>query len=385
MAAEGQKYIFISHSNRPGDYELTNRLFRFLTAHNLCCWYDGLIGAGNWQKQIYSHLVDASLFIFVASKNSLVSREVKNERTMMDNLCQWSSLSAEEKDSEIEKQMSHIYGGRKTIITLAIDDYINQPDIRKGGMGYITGDCCDTCVYLSKFDGDEDRAFMQLLRLIDGIPDAVSRLSNNPTDFVYDESGSVLVKYNGSDGVVVIPEYVTDIALDAFRGRKKIERIVLHRGVKTIGNRAFLGCSDLCVIDGAESVTECGLYPVDGTLVESAAANGYSFGCVVTGGEVKSDELIINEKALTIADGAFMCGQFKKLTLNEGLVRIGSRAFAGCSGLEELIVPSSVKSIGSNAFKGCYNLKTVTLDKDLYQSADDAFDNTVNIKFREER
>ena len=112
MAAEGQKYIFISHSNRPGDYELTNRLFRFLTAHNLCCWYDGLIGAGNWQKQIYSHLVDASLFIFVASKNSLVSREVKNERTMMDNLCQWSSLSAEEKDSEIEKQMSHIYGGR---------------------------------------------------------------------------------------------------------------------------------------------------------------------------------------------------------------------------------------------------------------------------------
>ena len=47
------------------------------------------------------------------------------------------------------------------------------------------------------------------------------------------------------------------------------------------------------------------------------------------------------------------------MTLEEGVERIGDRAFYGCSGLTNLTVPDSVTSVGTDAFTGCDGLTSV--------------------------
>ena len=59
-----------------------------------------------------------------------------------------------------------------------------------------------------------------------------------------------------------------------------------------------------------------------------------------------------------------------KLTLPEGITTIGDYAFAGCTGLSEVIVPQSVTSIGAGAFSGCTNLSVTVLNTDAVIAAD---------------
>ncbi|MEE0265069.1 MAG: leucine-rich repeat protein [Acutalibacteraceae bacterium] len=60
--------------------------------------------------------------------------------------------------------------------------------------------------------------------------------------------------------------------------------------------------------------------------------------------------------------------------LAECLEEIGSRAFKGCTSLDDLVIPSDVKIIGSEAFAGCTSLKRVVIYDSVKNIADDAFD-----------
>ena len=43
--------------------------------------------------------------------------------------------------------------------------------------------------------------------------------------------------------------------------------------------------------------------------------------------------------------------------LNDGLLSINGGAFAGCDGLEEIIIPDSVGYIGAESFYDCFSLQ----------------------------
>ena len=378
MCSPKPKYVFISHSNRPGDYEITNRLYKFLTDHKVCCWYDGLLGAGNWRKQISVKLIDASVFILVASKNSLTSGEVAREGGVASRpQCSledetWQSASVESKDAEIEKQSATGLNSGKPCLILSIDDYIDTPDAQKGALGYLFGDRGLQIVYLNKFGGDEERAFMRLLQYLDEYPGATTRLENNPADFSYDYSGEVLKAYGGSDSVVVIPEYVTEIGERAFQNCRNLERVIIHDRVKKLGNGAFIGCSSLELIEGAEGVSECGKDCIYGTKLYNDGSI-CSFANIVAGGDCESREVFIPEGTRTIADCAFMGGECEKLHLNSGLENIGTRAFADCTALTGLTIPSSVKRIDKNAFEGCFRLREVIFEGEIKPQFYEAF------------
>lgn len=62
-------------------------------------------------------------------------------------------------------------------------------------------------------------------------------------EFVIEDG--VLVKYKGKGGDIVIPEGVTTIGKEAFRGKKKITGVVVPEGVREIGNFAFCDCIKL--------------------------------------------------------------------------------------------------------------------------------------------
>ena len=62
------KSVLISHSNREPDLGITLQLYRYLSARKIDCWVDALLESG-----------DASVVVFVASRNSLTSKEVMKE------------------------------------------------------------------------------------------------------------------------------------------------------------------------------------------------------------------------------------------------------------------------------------------------------------------
>lgn len=59
--------------------------------------------------------------------------------------------------------------------------------------------------------------------------------------------------------------------------------------------------------------------------------------------------------------------------LNEGLKRIGDRAFAGCVGLKNIVIPEGVTYIGDDAFENCRSLKSITIPDSVTEISGGAF------------
>lgn len=68
--------------------------------------------------------------------------------------------------------------------------------------------------------------------------------SDNTADFEIDDHG-VLVKYNGTDRVVILPDGITEIGEQAFFGCCSLTNITIPKNVTSIGEDAFYGCSNL--------------------------------------------------------------------------------------------------------------------------------------------
>ena len=85
---------------------------------------------------------------------------------------------------------------------------------------------------------------------------------------------------------------------------------------------------------------------------------------IVAGGDAYiwrqgEDKYTSNDK---LGDYAFAgCSGLTSLTLPSGVTSIGSNAFYGCSGLTSLTIPSSVTSIDHEAFYGCSGLTSLTI------------------------
>ena len=83
-----------------------------------------------------------------------------------------------------------------------------------------------------------------------------------------------------------------------------------------------------------------------------------STGMYVVKGLKNKAELIlaVPECVQVIADAAFEGSGIMDVTLSEGLVKIGKRAFAGCIDLEKINFPASLRIIEDEAFSGCTQL-----------------------------
>lgn len=117
---------------------------------------------------------------------------------------------------------------------------------------------------------------------------------------------------------VTIPEGVESIGDYAFSICKRLRRITIPDGVTHIGRGAFLSCVRL----------------VDITLPESATS--------------------IGEGATSIGDGAFEdCDAIENIALPSGMTSIAARTFSGCRALKNIVIPDGVTSIGERAFSSC--------------------------------
>lgn len=171
-----------------------------------------------------------------------------------------------------------------------------------------------------------------------------------------------LVKYNGSERNVIVPEGVVTIgtvfkglpihsvflpstlaglAPSAFEGCSDLEKVVFNSSLSAIPSNAFSWCSSLKYINIPPSVQTIGWR---------------AFTCCF---DLEFIELPSSVK--TIEREAFSgCKRLSTININEGLEEIGSKAFYGCSDLKQVVFPSSISYVDKTAFKGCEQLNNVS-------------------------
>lgn len=69
-----------------------------------------------------------------------------------------------------------------------------------------------------------------------------------------------------------------------------------------------------------------------------------------------------------------------KVHVPEGVTDIEESAFAGCHGLQEIILPNSLEKIGEQAFKNCTGLQSITIPQNVRDMAVNAFQGCTNLK-----
>ena len=96
-----------------------------------------------------------------------------------------------------------------------------------------------------------------------------------------------------------------------------------------------------------------------------------------TGNEIVPKDVVsvrIHPSVINIEDETFSgCKQLRKVEFNEGLQKIGYRAFHGCVVLQKIKIPSTVIKIGNWAFRGCTGMKEVALNEGLTEIGNRAF------------
>lgn len=86
------------------------------------------------------------------------------------------------------------------------------------------------------------------------------------------------------------------------------------------------------------------------------------------------ENVIINEGVTNVSESAFArCTKLKSVKLPSTLKGIGDNAFRGCLSLKDINIPEGVSSIGEEAFWECESLRSLTIPESVEIIGSDAF------------
>lgn len=127
--------------------------------------------------------------------------------------------------------------------------------------------------------------------------------------------------YDYTDNIkrVIIEKGVTSIGDEAFRGCRYLTKVTMNEELTLIGSYAFAGCRSLTNISIPEGVESIGVYAFH------------------------------------------LCNSLTKITIPDGVWAIGNYAFADCSSLTDVNIPGKVTNISHSAFEGCSNLTSIII------------------------
>lgn len=141
-----------------------------------------------------------------------------------------------------------------------------------------------------------------------------------------------------------------------------IETIELPQGLETIGNFAFLCCTNLESINWSEYLIAIGNAAFKNTALKEIILP-YSVKRIGNHAFAECDSLVkvvLPNSLKKIEDATFsFCPKLAEVTLPINLEEIGDVAFAGCERLTQIILPKSVTTIGYEAFYECENLTRI--------------------------
>lgn len=166
---------------------------------------------------------------------------------------------------------------------------------------------------------------------------------------------------------IVIPSSVIIIGPRAFDGCTGLTEVVFEddSSIEIIGEHAFSGCTGLKEIEIPKNVTSIGYdYSSDwhiGAFDDCSCSISFAEGMVsipanALSGETGITAVTIPSTVTNIGDSAFNgCTGLKAIVFegDSSLESIGEKAFYGCVGLTEIEIPKKVTSIGREAFRNC--------------------------------
>ncbi len=173
--------------------------------------------------------------------------------------------------------------------------------------------------------------------------------------------GDELIKYEGNDKIVVIPDDITSIRDFAFNGNEQIERVMLPEGLTSIGGFAFYECSNLRDVMIPDTVSYIG----QGAFAWCASI----------------ESMVLPDTITSIANSLFFrCSNLREITLPSHITSVGHSAFSRCTSLKEINLPDTVKTIGDNAFEKCDSLQSIHMPKNIKEIGSKAFYHTPSLK-----
>lgn len=149
-----------------------------------------------------------------------------------------------------------------------------------------------------------------------------------------------------------------------FSRRKEIRKVIVSKGVTTVGSYAFRECSNLVSVslptslkiigNGAfgfcESITKISVPKTVTRIGEGAFSSDYKLVSINIPNGVKE-----------ISDYTFSFTALTNVVIPSSATSIGKYAFSGCKALKSIKIPSSVTHIDDRAFRNCTSLETVDI------------------------
>ena len=185
---------------------------------------------------------------------------------------------------------------------------------------------------------------------------------------------------------VNIPNSVINIEQGAFSGCIKLSsNLVLPNSVTTIGSDAFYLCSNLSKINIPDSVYSIGNNAFYGTKWYDNQPEGLIYAGKVVyeykGDMPQNTKITLKADTKGIAGHAFCDDSgLKNITIPNGVKSIGEFAFSGCSNLSSITIPEEVKEIGYSAFSGCSSLVNIVIPNGITSIESYLFENCSNLE-----
>lgn len=182
---------------------------------------------------------------------------------------------------------------------------------------------------------------------------------------------------------------VTTIDGYAFKGNKKIKKVIIPGSVGSIWGEAFAGCTaleEVIILDPEVGMKSEGLTKIkrhgafEGctslksiNLPASLTELGqHNFGGAVFAGCTSLTSIDIPSSVTEIPDVTFKnCSSLQTVRFRGRLGTIWDEAFQGCTSLTSIDLSLGVKEIGTSAFCSCSCLKSVTLPSEGLKSLKD--------------
>lgn len=305
------RYIFISYAHK--DKEAVLPVIEQLQKNGYNVWFDEGIRIGaEWPEHIAEQVIGCTCFIGFISKNSVDSRECRNEIYLAE---------AENKD----------------LFTILLEDTTLSPGLR---MKLSTAQSIVKYNYASESD-----FYIKLLET-----EEIQKCKGSEEFQIFENK---LIRYHGQLDHIVIPNDIRWIGFNAFEDCRGIRNIRITENVRRIGKYAFYGCTGLVAYSVDEDNDS--YKDIEGVLYNKSESVVMGYPAAKAG-----SIYIVSDKTKRVQAFTFQnCNQLKKLILPETITHIDEQAFECCTELMEFKIPDSLRTITNKCFRGCTNLMKV--------------------------
>ena len=181
---------------------------------------------------------------------------------------------------------------------------------------------------------------------------------------LFNKDKTVLIEYPiaNSRTEYVIPNGVTIVGNEAFRGCVNLISVTLPDGVTSIGNYTFYNCTNLTSINIPDSVTSIGDNAFSGTkLLDSQIGVKYVDTWIVDCDEDVTTAEIMDGTRVIDNYAFYKCTSLESINISESVISIGHHAFYKCTSLTSIVIPDGVTSIDGSAFLECTSLTSINI------------------------